>query len=234
MRTPDGGLFHRYRAGDAGIAGLLDDYAFLAWGLVELYQATFDERYLAAALDLRGETAARFADEAHGGYFLSEAGAADLLVRPKEAYDGAVPAGQSVAAYNALRLGRMTGKTALEEEAARALASDASVSAYPDAHTFWMVALAFAVGPAQEVVIAGGRDAEDTRRMAEALGRTYAPHAVTLLRAPGDGPTPIAEIAPFTAPQTAQGGRATAYVCEGYACQAPTTDPEEAVRLLAG
>ena len=233
MRDGEGRLLHRYHSGEAGIPAFLDDYAFLAWGLVELYQGTFEERWLRAALDLHREALSRFADAARGGYFLTADGAADLIVRPKEAYDGAIPSGQAVMASNALRLGRMTGDTALEDAAARALAADAAVTAYPDAHTFWMTALAFAVGPAQEVVIAGDRAADDTRAMAAALGRVYAPNAVVLLRAPGEGEAPIAALAPFTEAQTALGGRATAYVCEGYACQAPTTDPAEAVRLLS-
>jgi uncharacterized protein YyaL (SSP411 family) len=234
LRGADGTLLHRYHSGEAGIPAFLDDYAFLAWGLTELYQATFEERWLRAALDLHREAAARFADPERGGFYLTEEGATDLIVRPKEAYDGALPSGQSVMAYNALRLGRLTGDPALDDEAARTLAADAAVTAYPDAHTFWMTALSFAAGPAQEVVIAGGRDADDTRAMAGAFGRAYAPNAVVLLRAPGAGPAPITELAPLTEAQTALDGRATAYVCERFACQAPTTDPTEAVRLLLG
>ncbi len=234
MRDDSGALLHRYRRGEAGIAGLLDDYASLAWGLTELYQATFEEDYLRAALDLHAQTRARFADGESGGFFLTADDTDDLILRPKEAYDGAIPSGQAVATLNALRLGRMTGDAALEAEAARALGSAAEIVAYPDAHAFWMCALAFAVGPAQEVVIAGERDADDTRRMAEAVGRAFAPNAGTLLRAPGDGPVSLAGIAPFTAAQTALDGRATAYVCENYACQSPTTDPAEAARLLGG
>jgi uncharacterized protein YyaL (SSP411 family) len=233
MRTADGGLLHRYRNGEAAIAGLLDDYAFLAWGLLELYQAGYDERYLAAALDLHRETERRFADPTAGDFFFTEEGGEPLLFRRKEHYDGAVPSGNAVAAHNGLRLGRITGDAAMEARGERALAV-AEVAAHPAAYTYHLVALDYAVGPGQEVVIAGERGAPDTEALTDRLGRVYAPNAVFLLRAPGTGEAPVAALAPFTAAQTASGGRATAYVCQHYACQAPTTDPEQAVRLLQG
>ena len=238
MRTDEGGLLHRYRDGDAAIPGLLDDYAFLTWGLFELYQAVFDERYLQAALDLHRETERRFADE-DGGFFFTEAptpGAPQgepLLFRRKERHDGAVPSGIAVAALNGLRLGRVTGDPEMEARAERALRAP-EVAAYPGAHTFHLVALDYALGPAQEVVVAGERGAPETEAFLDRLGRLYTPNAIVLLRAPGTGDAPLTDLAPFTAEQTSIASRTTAYVCEHYACQAPTTDPDHAVRLLQG
>jgi uncharacterized protein YyaL (SSP411 family) len=232
MRDSSGGIFHRAHAGAAGIDGMLDDYAFVVWGLTELYQATGDVQYLREALGLHTAADERFTDGA-GGWFMAATGAEDLLVRPRESYDGALPSGQAVMTWNALRLARMTGDWTLEESAHRALGSDAGVAAYPDAHTFWMVALSFGVGPAQEVVIAGDAGAADTMAMRAAMDRAWAPNAVVLHRAPGAGDPPIAELAPFTREQTAIDGRASAYVCERHACRAPTFDPSAAVRMLA-
>jgi uncharacterized protein YyaL (SSP411 family) len=233
MRTEGGGLLHRYRDGEAAVPGYLDDYAFLAWGLHELYQAVFDERYLAVALDLHREAERRFADADGGGFFFTEAGDERLLFRRKERYDGAIPSGSAVAALNGLRLGRATGDPEMEARAERALHAP-EVAAHPGAYTFHLVALDYALGPGQEVVVAGERGAPDTGAMTDRLGRVYAPNAVFLLRAPGAGDAPITALAPFTEAQVAVGGRATAYVCERYACKAPTTDPEHAVRLLQG
>ena len=232
MRTEAGDLLHRYRDGEAGIDGLLDDYASLVWGLLELYQTTFDEAHLGAALDLHARMRDRFED-AEGGFFVSAAGATDLLVRQKALDDGAIPAGNSVAALNGLRLARLTGNADLEAAAHRALRAPEAVRRHPSGFTHLMTAAAFASASGQEVVVAGARDAADTRALLGAVRSVYAPFAVVVLRAPASGPAPIIDLVPFTETQTAIGGRAAAYVCENYACQAPTTDPEAARALLA-
>ncbi|MDT0630460.1 thioredoxin domain-containing protein [Rubrivirga sp. S365] len=238
MRTDAGGLLHRYRDGEAGIDGLLDDYAFLVWGLTELYQTTFDEAHLAAALDLHAQMRERFEDS-EGGYFVSPADAPDLIVRQKSPDDGALPAGASVAVYNGLRLARLTGRPALEEAARRGLRAPAVVREHPSGFTHLLTAAAFAAGPAQEVVVAGERGGADTAAVLAAVRSVYAPFAVALLRAPGVGPAPISELAPFAEAQTAlpaprgRGGAATAYVCRDHVCSAPTMDPEAARARLA-
>ena len=232
MRTEGGSLLHRYREGEAGIDGLLDDYAFFVWGLTELYQTTFDERYLAAALDLHARMRERFEAE-DGGYYVSPEDAPDLIARQKSPDDGAMPAGASVAVYNGLRLARLTGRAELEEAAHRGLRAPAVVRQHPSGFTHLMTAAAFALGPAQEVVVAGDRDAEDTRGLVAAVRSVYAPFAVTLLRAPGEGRAPVTDLAPFAAAQTAIGGRAAVYVCQDHACGVPTTDPAEVRARLA-
>lgn len=232
LRAGSGDLLHRWRGGEAGIDGLLDDYAFLVWGLVELYQTTFDEAWLATALDLHARMRDRFEDP-DGGYFVSPADAPDLLVRQRSPDDGAMPAGASVAALNGLRLAALTGDEALREAALRALRAPEMVRQHPSGFTHLMTAAAFAAGPSQEVVIAGDRDDPGTAAMVAAVRSVYAPHAVVALRAPGTGEAPLARLAPFVAEQTAVGGAATVYVCERHACQAPTTDPEAAAATLA-
>ncbi len=232
LRTDAGDLVHRWRNGEAGIPGLVDDYAFLVWGLVELYQTTFDPAHLGAALDLHGRMLDRFGAP-DGGTFRAPAGANDLLVRQRALDDGATPAGNSVAVLNGLRLARITGRADLEATALRALDVPDVVREHPSGFTFLACAGAFAEGPAQEVVVAGDRDAPDTAEMLAAVRSVYAPHAVVVLRTPGDGPSAVSELVPFAAEQTALDGRATAYVCQRHACQAPTTDPAQARRLLA-
>ena len=232
MRADDGSLLHRWRRGAAGIPGLLDDYAFLVWGLLELYQTTFDERHLAAALDLHGQMRDRF-ERAEGGYWVSPQDAPDLLVRQQNLDDGAIPAGNSVAALNGLRLGRLTGRAELEHAGQRALRAPDVVREHPSGFTHLMTAAAFALGPSQEVVVAGDRGAPDTEAMVGAVRSVYAPFAVAVLRAPGDGPAPVADLIPFAAAQTAAGGQATAYVCQDRACAAPATSPDAARQRLA-
>ncbi|MDX9822206.1 MAG: thioredoxin domain-containing protein [Syntrophales bacterium] len=219
MRTPDGRLLHRWRDGEADFAGNLDDYAFLIWGLLELYGAGFDALRLKTALALQKNLSELFGDK-EGGFFFAPADAADLLVRKKELYDGAIPSGNAVAVLNLLRLARMTGEAPLEEaalKAARVLVGPAGRSS--SSHAFFLVAVDFLLGPPFEVVIAGDPAAPDTREMIAEFGRLYLPHAVILLRPP-DGKA-LAEIAPFTAERTPLRGRATAYICSGFACRKP-------------
>ncbi len=230
MRAASGDLLHRWRDGQVGIAGMLDDYAFVVWGLVELYQTTFEAEWLEAALDLHGRMSERFA-RPEGGWFVSPEDSPDLLVRQQNLDDGAMPAGNSVAALNGLRLARLTGRADLEDQARAALRAPDVVREHPSGFTHLMTAAAFALGPSQEVVVADGQGRDE---MVSAVRSVYAPFAVMALRSPGAGPARLADLAPFAASQTAVDGRATAYVCQNHACQAPTTDPEAARQSLAG
>jgi hypothetical protein len=233
MRKPDGRLWHRYRDGHTGIDANLDDYAFLVWGLIELYEAIFDARYLGVALELTDDMLKHFWDEDGGGCYLMPDDGERLLVRRKEIYDGAIPSGNSVAMLNLLRLGRMTAKPDFEEKAAKiGRAFSRSVRQFPSAHTQLMVALDFGIGPCHEVVIAGHAQAEDTKAMVRALRTRFLPSKVVLLN-PSDQESPeIAQLAEFTRSQSSIGGEATAYVCLNHNCRLPTTDINKMLELL--
>jgi len=233
MRKPDGRLLHRYRDGQAGVQANLDDYAFLVWGLIELYEAIFDTRHLEVALELTSDMVRHFWDEDGGGLYLTPDDGESLFVRKKEIYDGAIPSGNSVAMLNLLRLGRMTATPDLEEKAARiGSAFSGSVKKLPSAHTQLMVALDFGIGPCYEVVIAGKAQAKDTKAMAKALRTSFLPNKVVLLN-PGERESPeTAKLAEFTKNQSSIEGRATAYVCMNYNCKLPTTDIDKMLELL--
>jgi len=233
MRKPDGRLLHSYRDGQSGVQANLDDYAFLVWGLIELYEAIFNARHLEVALELTGDMVRHFWDKNGGGLYLTPDDGESLFVRKKEIYDGAIPSGNSVAMLNLLRLGRMTATSDLEEKAARiGSAFSGSVKQLPSAHTQLMVALDFGIGPCYEVVIAGKAQAKDTKAMAKALRTSFLPNKVVLLN-PGERESPeIAKLAEFTKNQSSIGGRATAYVCMNYNCKLPTTDINKMLQLL--
>ncbi|MGB6873651.1 MAG: thioredoxin domain-containing protein [Dehalococcoidia bacterium] len=233
MRKPDGRLLHRYRDGQAGVEANLDDYAFLVWGLIELYEAIFDARHLEVALELTSDMVRHFWDEGGGGLYLTPDDGESLFVRKKEIYDGAIPSGNSVAMLNLLRLGRMTATSDLEEKAARiGSAFSGSVKQSPSAHTQLMVALDFGIGPCYEVVIAGKAQAEDTKAMFKALRTHFLPTKVVLLN-PSERELPeIAQLAAFTRNQSSIGGKATAYICLKYNCKLPTTDINTMLELL--
>jgi uncharacterized protein YyaL (SSP411 family) len=233
MRRPDGRLWHRYRDGQTGIGANLDDYAFLVWGLIELYEAVFDARYLKVALELTDDMLKHFWDGDGGGFYLMADDGESLLVRKKEISDGAIPSGNSVAMLNLLRLGRMTANFDLEEKAAKiGRAFSGSVKQLPSAHTQLMVALDFGIGPCYEVVIVGKAKAEDTKAMAKALRTRFLPNKVVLLK-PSEQKSPeIAQLAEFTRNQSSIEGKATAYVCMDYDCKLPITDINKLLDLL--
>ena len=233
MRKPDGRLLHRYRDGQVGIAANLDDYAFLVWGLIELYEAIFDVSYLEVALELKDDMLKHFWDDDVGGFYLTPDDGESLFVRKKEIHDGAIPSGNSVAMLNLLRLGRMTADFNLEEKAAKiGRAFSENVKRAPLAYTQLMVALDFGVGPSYEVVVAGDSQAADTKAMLKALMTQFMPNKIALLR-PSEQESPdIIHLAEFTRYQSSIEGKATAYVCFNHSCEFPTTDITKMLGLL--
>jgi hypothetical protein len=233
MRRPDGRLLHRYRDGQAAVLANIDDYAFLIWGLLELYETTFDTGYLKTALDLNRELIKHFWDDQNGGFYFTADDAEELIVRQKEIYDGAIPSGNSVAMLNLLRLSRITANTDYEEKATKivkAFSQDVGVS--PSGYTQLMVALGFGIGPSYEIVIVGNPEARDTKDMLEALRRHFIPNKVVLLKPDNQESPDIISLAEFTKDQSSIDGKATAYVCLDYACKLPTTDTEKMLELL--
>jgi uncharacterized protein YyaL (SSP411 family) len=228
MHDDEGRLLHRYRDGEASIRAFLDDYAFLTWALLELYDATLDPDRLAQALALQEETIARFWDTETGGFYLTADDSETLLVRPKEVYDGAIPSGSSVAMANLLRLSRLTGSSSLAERADKLLQSAAAqVSHSPSGHAHIVSAAQMSAGSGVEVVIAGEPEADDTKRLLQAARSVYAPDMVLLLVPPGKEGDHIRKLAPFTELHKPVEGQASAYVCRNFECQLPTTDADE-------
>ena len=233
MRKPDGRLLHRYRDGQAGIAANLDDYAFLIWGLIELYEAIFDVSYLKVALELNNAMLKHFWDDEGDGFYLTPDDGESLFIRKKEIYDSAIPSGNSVAMLNLLRLGRVTANPNLEEEAAKiGRAFSQNVKQLPLAYTQLMVSVDFGIGPSYEVTIAGNSEAADTKAMLAALMSQFVPNKVVLLN-PSEQESPeIGQLAEFTKYQTSIGNKATAYICLNYNCKFPTTDINKMLELL--
>ena len=235
MRTSEGRLLHRYRDGESAIPGYLDDYAFMTWGLIELYEATFDARWMGEALSLAGGMLELFGDSEEGksGLFFTGNDAEKLIVRTKEIYDGAVPSGNSVAALCLLRLGRMTGRADLES-AGDALMEEFSgqMAGSPTAYTQMLIALDFALGPGREYVIAGELDDEETESMIRLLAEHFMPRSVTMFRPTGSGAGDILKLAPMIEGMTAVDGKPTAYLCENFRCSAPVVGTAEMKKRL--
>jgi uncharacterized protein YyaL (SSP411 family) len=232
MRDPEGRLLHRYRLGEAALRAGADDYAFLIWGLIELYEASFRAEYLEQALGLSEDFVRHFRAE-KGGFFFTPAYGEELLVRRMELYDGAVPSANSVSLLNFLRLGKLSGRVEYIERAAELTGAFARpVTEAPEAYTHFLSGLEFALGPSHEVVVAGHPEAEDTREMLTALHTGFFPNTSVLLMPTGQADAPILRLNPLLGGKENRGGRAVAYVCRDFACDEPTTDAREMARML--
>ena len=228
-------LLHRYRDGEVGITANLDDYAFMVWGLIDLYEASFNPIYLKRALELNQIMLSLFLDTERGGLFFAPDNSNDLIIRKKEIYDRAVPSGNSVAMLNMLKLARFSGRADLEDTAARiGRAFISAVEQMPSAHTHLMMAVDFGMGPAYEVSIAGKSDSFDTQEMIRAIHRKFIPNKVILLR-PAEEDTPtIDDLAEFVKHHVSIDNKATAYVCINNSCKAPTIEVNKMLESIEG
>lgn len=228
----DGRLMRSYRGSVSSTPGFLDDYAWLILGLHQLYEATLETEWLAQAQRLAHDMVRLFGDPS-GKNLLYSASDHEKLIAPAHApEDTAVPAASSVAAYALLRLGHVLQDRELEARGRAILrANGQDVQSSPAAYTFLLQAIDFAVGPRQEIVIAGDPDEESTRSLIRTVRKAYLPRAALVLHAPADAQ--IRALIPFIAKQGMNGGRATAYVCEDYECRLPVTGADALRQQLA-
>jgi len=217
----DGQLFRRWRDGELKVVGQLDDHAFLAAGLLDLYEATFDPRWLTQAEAVVKTMVDGFADPA-GGFFDTDGSDPTLLVRPKELFEGALPTGNAVALTDLLRLAAYTGEAATRDRALVALRAFATpMTRAPLGVPYLLTALDLASRGAVEVVIAGDPAAAATRRLLSACRLTLIPGRVIARVTGATGPAGIA----WAEGRGARGGQPTAYVCQGSTCGLPVHDP---------
>ena len=227
------GLFHRYKDGDVAIDAFLDDYAYLTWALLEVYEATFKPKYLELAKKLTIDLIKDFWDDDDGGFFFTGASAEELLVRKKDAYDGAMPSGNSVTAMNLIRLARFLGDPELEEKAAETIrAFSGIIPRAPSGFSMMMSALEFTQAESFEIVIVGDPGEADTQEMVEAIRNHYIPNKVVLLKGTKHQATEVSRLAPFSKYHDTVGGKATAHVCIDFNCKLPTTDAQQLLSLL--
>jgi hypothetical protein len=225
----DGRLMHTWFAGEAKIPGFLDDHAFVAAGLVDLYEATGDATCLDRARALVGDLERHFRDRDQGGYFFTPNDGEVLLARSKPGTDGAIPSGNGAAAVLLLRLHALTDDTDLRDRAEEILRLyHAAAAKNPFGFVSYLEALEIWAGDATEIVVVGDPgDARDA--LLAAANGTFVPNAITI------AVSPDAEWLPVPArDRPVVGGRPTAYVCRGFACSAPVTEPADLVVLLAG
>ena len=223
MIDENGTLYHRYAKGERAIEGFLDDYAFLVWGLLEIYETSFEKAYLQTAVELTNTMISRFWDDKEGGFYSTAKGADNVVPRRKEVYDGALPSGNSVALLNLLRLSLLNGDAKYKELASQVIRvfSD-KVKRAPAAHTYMLVGVDFAVGPTSTVILIGDSKEDSMQRMLGALKMRYLTNTVVSMRSPGKVGLGYEKI----------DDKATAYVCSEHKCMPPTNEPEKMLEFL--
>jgi uncharacterized protein YyaL (SSP411 family) len=232
-RENDRTLLRNYREGASTIEGFAEDYAFLIQGLLDLYEATFDTTWIEWAVHLQTQQDELFWDTKADGYFTTSGKDASILLRSKEAYDGAEPSANSVAALNLLRLSSMLDRADWRERARKTLrAFGQQLMQAPSGMPQLVVALGWLHAKARQIVIAGSPDAPDTQAMLREAQRLFSPGKIVLLADGGAGQAFLASHAESMRDVVPVEGKATAYVCEGLVCQLPTHDIATLVRML--
>jgi len=224
LQNKDGSLLKRYRNRNAGLTGVLDDYAFTIWALIELYNLSYNEKYLELAMDLSEYQIDQFWDFDNHGFFFTALSGEQLLVRSKEVYDGAIPSGNSVSAYNFIRLARMTSRPDFEDIAFQILNAFAKhLNRGSSGYSMMMQAADFAFGPSYEVLVFGDEKNKDTQKMLEDIQSIYMPNRVVVYGK--SGTKELKNIIPFVGFYSpAEDGKPRVYVCQNFSCKLPTSD----------
>lgn len=223
LQDAKGTLCHRYAKGEKAIEGFLDDYAFFVWGLIEIYEACFEEKYLQIAVELTDNMISRFWDDRDGGFYFTTKSAERAMPRIKQVYDGALPSGNSVALLNLLRLSLLTGNAKYRElaiQVIRVFSEDLKRS--PAAHAFMLIGVDFAIGPAYNIIIIGSRKEDNIQSILGALKTVYLPNKGVSMRLSDKTGLGYEKIE----------GKATVYVCRGQTCLPPTNEAEKMLELL--
>ncbi|MCE7744374.1 MAG: thioredoxin domain-containing protein [Candidatus Heimdallarchaeota archaeon] len=233
LETKSGRLVHRYREGEIAINGMIDDYAFTIWALLELYETTFKVEYLKKAIQYNDKMIEHFWDKNKGGFFFTPDDGEELIVRKKEIYDGAIPSGNSVAMLNMIRISRITMDLSLEEKAVQmnklfSTTIEQSLLSF----TLFLSALEYTFGPSFEVVIVGNLNKTDTNEMLQALRSEYIPNKIVLFLPSDEEKPEISNVTDFVKYKSMKNGKATVYVCINRFCKFPTDDINKMLQLL--
>jgi len=223
-------LMHRWREGEAAVNANLDDYAYLVWGLLELYQTTFLPEYLQMAQEYNKKLMDHFWDPEQGGYYFTADFIPQVLVRQKEAYDTALPSGNSVQMLNLERLYLLTGN---DEYRNTSIAMEKYFSAIikrsPPAFTMFLSAIAFKIGPSFNIVVAGSKNKDDTSLMLKTLQEQYLPNCVMVFNS---GDNHLNELIENMEDKNMVNDQVTAYVCGDGACYPPVNSLEELLNII--
>ncbi len=228
-------LMRRYRSGESRFRASLQDYTFLISGLLDLYEASFDIKWLNLAVGLTSKQVELFWDQAHGGFFDADAQDTSILVRTKENYDGAEPSGNSVAALNLLRLGLLTNNEKWRDMGQRTIqVFGGRVSQYPESMPAMLSAEEFIVSTPKEIVLVGNRNDNMTNTFIHEVYNRFLPNKILIFKDEAVSLPSLLKYLPMLQDMKMIDGKTTAFVCENYACTLPTNDPKIFINLLEG
>ena len=234
LRSSEGELLRTFRRGTARLEGCLDDYVFMSAACLDLYECDFDPTWVRESRALMDRALERFWDREDGAFFFTAADQKDLVVRSKAGYDGAIPAGNSVAALQLLKLAHLTGEESYSGHASGILrAYREPMEQMPAAFNALLWALDFYLDAAREVALVGRGAAEETKELLRVVRRHFVPNKVVACAAEEEIAA-ASRVVPLLEGKVAQGGKPTAYVCEHFRCKAPTTDAEMLEKMLTG
>jgi uncharacterized protein len=226
-------LYRNYRGGRSNIEAFADDYAFVIQGLLDLYEASFDVDWLKFAVQLQETQDRLFFDEKNGGYFSTSGKDESVFLRMKDDNDGAEPAASSIAALNLLRLSQFRDDKEMAERARKTIdAFTITLSHFPSAMPQMLVALDNSISKPRQIVIAGKKDAPETKALLREVNRHSLPKTVLLLADGAEGQKYLGEKNEAIRAMSPIDGKPAAYVCENFTCKAPVTNPEQLAGLL--
>jgi uncharacterized protein YyaL (SSP411 family) len=225
--TPDGRLYHRYADGEVKFWGTLEDYAYVIWGLLEVYEATLDSLYLRKAHLLAKQMIKHFWDSENGAFYLTPDFEKDIPIRKKEFYDGAIPSGNSVAAFIIIRLARLLGLDELEAYAQKTLENMAPhMWKAPVGYTFALLAVDLLINGSKELFIVPGKEAKYLDLLRQ-INKAFIPDLDYLLVEEN-----LKKEYKFLQNLQAKDNQTTYYLCKNYSCLPPTNDEKKVLQLL--
>jgi len=226
-------LYRNYRGGRSDIEGFADDYAFVIQGLLDLYEASFDVEWLKVAVELQETQDRLFFSEKDGGYFSTSGKDESVFLRMKDDNDGAEPAASSVAALNLLRLSQFRDDQRMAERGRKTIDAFATtLSHFPSAMPQMLVALDYSLSKPRQIVIAGKKDAPETKGLLKEVRRHFLPKTSLLLADGSDGQKYLGEKNEAIRAMSMMEDKPTAYVCENFTCKAPVTDAKQLAELV--
>lgn len=229
----NGRLLARFRDGESAYPAYAEDYAYLIWGLIELYQTNFQPRHLKLALNFTDQLIEYFWDEKSAGFFQYGSDAEQLISRPKELYDGALPSGNSVMATNLLRLAAITGNDEFSHKAEQMFqAFGGTINTYPMGHTHFLMAEYLLRTAPLEVTIVGDFDNNETKRLLDVVNQPFMPELALVGKKLNSPDLTAYQLVPNLKERQPIDNLATAYVCKGHTCQPPVTDVKELENLV--
>ena len=230
LMKSNGELYIRYREGEAINKGILDDYAFMIWGLIQLYESTFEIAYLKTAIKLTKYMITNFWDNENGAFYLNSIESEKLILRPKKIYDGAIPSGNSVAAYCLMKISRLTGNTSYEEKANKIIEIFSNlINNYPRYYSFLLIVVIENLKNSIDLVICGDSEDPEIINLLKDINKQANSYFTILIN---DGSKDIENINEEVKNKTKINNKNTVYICKNNTCKAPILDMQEASRII--